>query len=196
MTSQTAHLSIVTLDDRGVSPPAWESMFAWPRFGDAHVDLAADTLAQRNQWAARLDMVVAQADRAVLLVANGASCFATAWWARLTPRDYVSRVAGALLFVPPDDHDGRTAARFASPHIALPFPSVVVSHEAGQDAADRLSGLAAGWGSRLVEGSRAARRFPGAGAWRQAHRMIDSVTARVVDHDVARMERLVFGRPA
>ncbi|UVO52260.1 alpha/beta hydrolase [Sphingomonas sp. SUN019] len=194
MVSHAAHLSIVTLGDRGVSLPAWETMFAWPRFGDAHVDLSADTVAQRNQWAAKLDTAVAHADRAVLLVANGASCFATAWWARLTPKDYVSRVAGALLFVPSDDRDGETAARFASPRIALPFPSLVVSHDMGAGDADRLRLLAANWGSRVIESSR-ERRFPGAGAWRQAQRMIESVTARVVDHDVARMERLVFGRP-
>lgn len=194
MISTAAHLSIVTLGDRNVAAPAWETLFDWPRFGDAHVDLSADTTAQRNQWAAKLDAAVARADRAVLLVANGASCFATAWWARLTPRDYVSRVAGALLFVPADDRDGAAAARFASPRIALPFPSLVVTPDAGENEADRLSVLAAGWGSRLVESSRAQRRFPGAGAWRQAQRMIDSVAARVVDHDVARVERLVFGK--
>ena len=66
--------------------------------------------------------------------------------------------------------------------------------DAGEDEADRLSVLAAGWGSRLVESSRAQRRFPGTDAWRQAQRMIEGVAARVVDHDVARVERLVFGK--
>lgn len=100
----------------------------------------------RNLWAARLDEAVRLADRPVLLVAHGVSCFAVAWWARLSPASYVTKVAGALLVEPL-----RTAVsaspeqRFAGPRTLVPFPTLLV--EAASGAAD----LARDWGSRFVD---------------------------------------------
>src|SRR4051812_24931691 len=102
MTSLALHanaFSIVTIG-RGSRTPVWKALLDWPRFGDTHVDYAADTPARRNLWAARLDEAVLHADKPVLLIASGESCLATAWWARLSPSGYVSKVAGALLFAP------------------------------------------------------------------------------------------------
>lgn len=170
--------SVITTGRTG-REPAWKSLLNWPRFGDAHVDYAADTLAQRNIWAAHLDDAVLRADRPVLLVASGESCFAAAWWARLSPASYVSKVAGALLFTP-----GRaksdTLEKFASPRMALPFPSAIVSGAALSDA--RVRGLAESWGSGFLD--TALEDASGATAWQQAQSAVMRLTARVVEHDM------------
>jgi predicted alpha/beta hydrolase family esterase len=83
------------------SPLALRALLGLPARGETHLDYAAATDSQRNLWTARLDQTVLHAEKPVLLVAGGASCFAAAWWAWLSPGDYVSRIAGALLFDPP-----------------------------------------------------------------------------------------------
>jgi predicted alpha/beta hydrolase family esterase len=110
----------------------------------------------------------------VLLVAEGAGCFAAAWWARLSPADYVGRVAGALFFEP----GAKDEARFASPRVALPFPSVVVG-----DA--EMRALADGWGSSVVDGDE--------GPFVRAQRAVQRFTATVVEREVSRGERLWLG---
>lgn len=102
--------------------------------------------AGRNLWAARLDEAVRLAEQPVFLVAHGVSCFAVAWWARLSPASYVEKVAGAI-FVGPMGSSVRATPEqlFAGPAIRVPFPSVI---------ADRVSDakeLALSWGSRFVE---------------------------------------------
>ncbi len=53
---QTGDLfSVITTSGRQGREPAWKSLLNWPRFGDAHIDYAADTAAQRNIWVAQLD---------------------------------------------------------------------------------------------------------------------------------------------
>ncbi len=100
----------------------------------------------RNLWAARLDEAVRLAEEPVVLVAHGVSCFAVAWWARLSPASYVEKVAGAL-FVRPL----RTALAaspeqlFAGPRIRVPFASILA------DSAAEAVELARDWGSRLVD---------------------------------------------
>ncbi len=171
--------SIITLPGGdGAGPPAWDRLLAWPARGDAELPFTATSAAQRNLWAARLDEAVAQADRAVLLVAQGASCAAAAWWARLSPSQYVDRVAGAFLFMP-DGGQGRDTL-FASPAAALPFPSVVVTEREGEDT---MASFARSCGSRLLAVSHAAGpRQPT--MWRQAQRMIERVAAGIVEYDM------------
>ena len=94
-----SRFSIITIAAPGVEAPAWNARLRWPSFGDDHV--ALDHEGRRSIWAAQLDAAVMRADRAVVLVAEGIGCHAASWWARLTPRSYVSRVAGALMFDPP-----------------------------------------------------------------------------------------------
>ncbi|MCW3847892.1 alpha/beta hydrolase [Sphingomonas sp. LB-2] len=164
--------AIVTTSDRSQKSPLWKSLLDWPRSGDSHIDYAADTLARRNIWAARLDQAVLRSEKPVLLVASGESCLATAWWARLSPASYVSKVAGALLFAPtPGDE---ADSRFASPRAALPFPSAVIDHASH----DRIEALAQGWGSAFEkdwEGPAEAR------AWHQAQAMLMRMTASLVE---------------
>lgn len=169
--------SIVTTADRGARSPSWKSLLNWPKVGDDHIDYAADTPAQRNIWAARLDEAVRRADKPVLLIASGESCFATACWARLSPASYVSRVAGALLFTP-HARKGGDPERFASPRIVLPFPTAIVQGQRAPDA--RILALADSWGSRFLDQPRA----PAASAWDQAQDAILRLTARVVERDM------------
>ena len=167
--------SIVTTSDRATRAPAWKSLLNWPRFGDAHVDYTADTAKQRNLWAARLDEAVRRADKPVLLIASGESCVAAAWWARLSPADYVSKVAGALLFAPRGPHGEDL---FASPRAPLPFPSAVLERHTTR----RALAFAESWGSGLLEDGWQAEDE--GSAWQQAQTALIRLTARVVERDM------------
>lgn len=168
--------SIVTTSSPGARAAAWNSLLNWPRFGDTHVDYAAETPHQRNLWATRLDEAVRRADKPVLLIASGETCVAAAWWARLSPADYVSKVAGALLFAP----RGRQGEidLFASPRTPLPFPSAVVERHSTR----RALALAESWGSGLLEDG--WRSEDEAGAWQQAQAAVMRLTARVVEREM------------
>lgn len=177
--------SIITIGTPGRAAPAWNTRLRWPSQGDAHVVL--DSSARRGIWAAQLDAAVMRADRAVVLVAEGVGCHAASWWARLSPTSYVSRVAGALLFDPPtiDEEDG---GAYASPAIALPFPSIVLAEHAPHVAAATI----ANWGSRMIDGRRQRHGEPR--AWQSAQRLVERLTNRVVERDVARI--LALNPPA
>lgn len=166
--------SIVTTAGPGVRVPIWKLLLNWPRFGDAHVDYAADTPHQRNLWAARLDEAVRRANKPVLLIASGESCLATVWWARLSPADYVAKVAGALLFAPrgPDGEN-----RFASPRTPLPFPSAIVE----RNATRRALALAESWGSGLLE---EGWRADDGNAWQHAQAALMRITSRLVEREM------------
>jgi predicted alpha/beta hydrolase family esterase len=184
-------LSLVTIAGNGRAP--WASLLHWPERGEAHVPLRARTQGERNLLGAKLDAAVNQADRAVLLLAQGAGCFATAWWARLSPASYVARVAGAIFFQPDESHDGdgELGDAFASPRIRLPFPSVVVGAGASRDAGlPDLHVLADSWGSRVVveRGARAESAFD------RTRRAIARFTAGVIERDLDTAARLVGQR--
>ena len=170
--------SIITIAASGAQSPAWNARLRWPSYGDEHV--ALDDGARRGIWAAQLDAAVMRADRAVVLVAEGLGCHAASWWARLSPRAYVSRVAGALLFDPAEGGGGPRDV-FASPAVALPFPSLVLAGDAATAPASAIDG----WGARLIAGHR--QRADEQRPWRTAQRLIGRVTARMVDRDVERV---------
>lgn len=172
--------SIITLADRKGGMPAWRELFDWPDIGHGHVELASDTPGARNASAARLDDAVLQADRPVLLLAEGAACFAAVWWARLSPTDYVAKVAGALLLRPMAT-GGDPANSYASPHTRLPFPSLVVDETTALNDARTLAG---DWGSGLADTLAVGRGRGRAGPWRHAQRMIERYTLSVVARDV------------
>jgi hypothetical protein len=104
----------------------------------------------RNLWAARLDEAVRLAERPVVIVAYGVSCFAVAWWARLSPTTYVEKVAGAVFVRPLGNGTVSAEQRFDGPKIRMAFPSILA--DTGAEAA----ALARDWGSRLA-GSQALR---------------------------------------
>lgn len=179
--------SIVTIFGAAGSAPAWETMFGWPGTSHDSVPFDVDSPAARKLWAARLDRVVQDTDRAVLLVADGLGCAASAWWARLSPADYVAKVAGAVLFAP---STGPTAPLFESPRVKLPFPALVIQPDAGvQDP--RI----AEWGARLVVGHRDRRRVPSSVGWKRAQSLFLRLTSGVVEQDVGRVQALTRSRP-
>lgn len=182
--------SIITIADSRNRSPAWHRRLRWPVAGDTHVSLDLQRGGRQSVWAAQIDDAVLKADRTVLLVAEGAACFAASWWARLSPSHYVSRVGGALLLEP--DVASR-AGDFASPSIALPFPSVVLTADQGHVAHDAdLDRMVASWGSRAMAGGRSRLAPPR--AWHGAQRLLVRLTGAVVANDVARAAAL-SGRP-
>jgi uncharacterized protein len=173
--------SVLTISDRLGDTPAWRSLFNWPKFGDLHVEYAAETEAQRNLWAVRLDDAVMRADKPVLLLASGESCFASAWWARLSPTSYVSRVAGALMFAPLGRNAPADLEKFASPSTALPFPSAIVAQSSSDPLDPRLLSLAESWGSGFLDDVLQLPSTPDTGVWQQAKLALTRLTARVVE---------------
>ncbi len=144
------------------------------------IAISGDTAAHRTLSAARIDAAVMQADRAVLLIAEGAQCDAAAWWARLSPTSYVSRVAGALMLAP--QVLAQATGGFASPRSPLPFPSIVVGAD---DACQRLAGE---WGSRLIDGPLAIGQGTPSGRFQA---IIARFTSAIVESDVQSAKRLI-----
>ena len=120
---------------RRVEQDDWE----WPRRGD---------------WMARLDEVVQESPRPVLLAAHSLGCQLVAAWSAHTR--HAARVAGALLVAPPD-----TEREDIPPNLfnwrpivrrRLPFPSLaVVSSDDPYCGLPRARALAGDWGAELVE---------------------------------------------
>ena len=187
--------SIITLPMAMIGEQAdrampWEHLFTWPRQGDVQLAFDDGSREARDIWATRLDHAVAQADKAVLLVAEGAACLASIWWARLSPSHYVSKVAGALFFQPPATAplDRQGGQLFASPDAALPFPSLIV------DRSMHGTALAQRCGGRLLDAP--AHHPAPTGMWRQAQRLIERLSAGVVEQDMRVLRTLgVTDRP-
>lgn len=183
--------SIVTIAEAGSQPPAWQSRLRWPGTGDAHIALEMHRPRRQSVWATQLDDAVMQADRAVLFVAEGVGCFAASWWARLSPSHYVSKVAGAVLLdpvAPPQDGDKRPL--FASPAVALPFPSLVLTDRDRDLALDPALGAHVdAWGSRMLAGGR-QRAAGDPRAWSSAQRLVRRIGRAVIANDLRRARAL------
>jgi predicted alpha/beta hydrolase family esterase len=120
---------------RRVEQDDWQ----WPRRGD---------------WMVRLDEVVQESPRPVLLVAHSLGCQLVAAWSAHTR--HTARVAGALLVAPPD-----TEREDMPPNLfnwcpvvreRLPFESLaVVSSDDPYCTLRRAKAMAADWGAELVE---------------------------------------------
>lgn len=150
----------------------------------AHIPTEGVTRADRKLLGARLDRAIASGDSRVLLVAEGAGCFAAAWWARLSPTSDVARVIGAVFYAPTADADSARAAQrhFRSPSTPLPFPSILFDSRAALACDDAL---AQGWGSRAF-GVVDTPETPFA----RARRIVARFTAGVVERDAMRADRL------
>lgn len=165
-------------------PGGWQALLDPSRFA-AHIACDGATRSARNLLGSRLDDAIAHAERPVLLLAEGAGCFAAAWWARLSPPAYVARVAGGLFLQPAEEDESLDS--FASPRVALPFPSIVIGDVPGRRQPPRLRALAQGWGSRIVSHPVADAD----GLFRKARHAIGRVTAAVVAREVSAAERLM-----
>lgn len=143
-------LDILTLSDSGDPPPSWARAWAESVAVHAHVEVKPRRAVQRNLWAMRLDEAVRRTERPAVIVAYGVSCFALAWWARLSPTPYVERVTGALLVRPFGASvavSSRGARDYMGPKTQFPFRSIVVGDGDG-DA--RAQVLARSWGSNFI----------------------------------------------
>lgn len=185
--------SVLAISDAHRPAPTWKTMFGWPDDDPRTLRLAVRSRGERKIFAARLDQAVCTTPRPVLLVADGLGCAASAWWGRLSPADYVSRIAGALLFAPRADEAERDGepALFASPRTPLPFPSVVIQP---QHTPDDIRACVESWGSRLVAGRRERHVAADVGAWRQAQRLFLRFTSQVAAHEVDRAEAMIGRR--
>ncbi len=150
----------------------------------AHIHADGITRTDRKRLGARLDRAIAGAEARVLLVAEGAGCFAATWWARLSPASDVARVVGALFYAPTADADAArvAASLFRSPRTPLPFPSLLIED---RNALARGGALVQDWGSRAF-GMADDLATPFA----RARRMVARFTAGVVERDAMRADRL------
>lgn len=164
----------------GDRPPAMLEHWPFAGHDSEHIRIDLDRLHRRNVLAARMDTAVARADRAVLVVAQGVSCAAVSWWAKLSPSRYVAPVAGALLIAPRSS--AAAADMFAAPGGRLPFPSVVLGDD---DASQRY---AHEWGSRLVDGPLPAEGVSVSGRLRA---LMFRFTSAIVEADARTAERLI-----
>lgn len=108
----------------------------------------------RGDWSARLEEVVVDAPRPVLLVAHSLGCILAAWWAAHS--QHTSKVRGALLVAPGDVEQADVAAQLPgwSPvaRRRLPFPAVLVgSRNDPYCRFERARALADIWGARFVD---------------------------------------------
>ncbi|MGQ3052735.1 MAG: RBBP9/YdeN family alpha/beta hydrolase [Roseateles sp.] len=133
-------------------PDHWQSR--WEQLhGDRRVEQHDWDWPRRGDWMARLDEVLLENDRPVLLAAHSLGCQLVAAWSEHS--QHTARVTGALLVAPPDTeradmppqlHNWRPIRRSR-----LPFPSVaVISSDDPYCAVERSTQMAADWGSGVV----------------------------------------------
>ena len=134
---------------QGSGPDHWQSRWE-ARHGYTRVEQHDWLRPLRGDWTARLDEVVQQQDRPVLLAAHSLGCLLTAWWAAHSRHTH--RVAGALLVAPPEierDDLRQQIPGWAPPaRQRLPFASLVVA--SSDDPFGRLAharALAQDWGA-------------------------------------------------
>ncbi|KHK54912.1 alpha/beta hydrolase [Ralstonia sp. A12] len=151
---------------------------------DSVPPLEADKLSCAARVAA-LDKAISAIDGPVILVAHSAGVMITVHWARRHARS----ILGALLATPADldtplpsgypTHDVlQKNAWLPCPRRPLPFPSIVAASRNDPLASyERTAGMAADWGSRLVDLGDVGHLNPAAGfgPWPEAHALIDAL---------------------
>lgn len=174
------HLAMIALVPEG-QPLSLSRFLRLPGLSEAEqIVVKGETAAQRIALAARIDAAVAEADRAVMLVAEGAACMAAAWWARLSPQANTANVSGALMVAPDAQRHGSMC--FASPQSALPFPSITIG------ASDECQRLGSEWGSRMIDGPLS---LDGSLPSRRLRMLISRFTAAIVERDVSAAHRRI-----
>jgi predicted alpha/beta hydrolase family esterase len=105
-----------------------------------------------GRWALQLDAAMAHRPEPVVVLARGVACLAVSWWAKLSPRSYLTNIRGAIFLSPLTIGFGQAAIAAAarlSPAIKLPFPSIVTG--AQSPTMEQMLMLADSWGSRFVD---------------------------------------------
>lgn len=135
----------------------------------------------RGDWSARLQEMVLDAPRPVVLVAHSLGCILVAWWAAHSPLA-ARKVRGALLVAPGDTEQPQLREQLPgwSPVMMqrLPFASIVV----GSDndiycSAQRVQAMADAWGARFVDAGPSGHlnTASGLGDWDSGHALLASL---------------------
>lgn len=134
----------------------------------------------RGDWSARLEEVVVDAERPVLLVAHSLGCILTAWWAAHSR--HTGKVRGALLVAPGDAEQPDVAAQLPGwapvARQRLPFPAILVgSRDDPFCRFERAEALAQAWGARFIDGGERGHinADSGLGAWPQGQSLLHSL---------------------
>jgi predicted alpha/beta hydrolase family esterase len=135
---------------------------------------------RRGDWMARLDEVILESDRPVVLVAHSLGCHLVAAWSRHSR--HTSRVKAALLVAVPDtERDDMPPNLFSFRPIVrerLPFASlVVISSDDPYGSPERAALFASDWGSATVAiGARGhINGDSGLGDWPQGRELLRSL---------------------
>ena len=154
MTTKFDELIIPGLFDS--DPDHWQSHWLRTRPQALKVELGSWDGPTPDLWTARLDRAIARRRHPVFLVAHSLGCLAVAWWAQQASTDRLHKVRAALLVAAPDvdrPDAHRLVRPFApAPRRTLPFPSLLVASRTDPYARFASSaGLAAAWGSELID---------------------------------------------
>ncbi|MEK8031041.1 alpha/beta hydrolase [Ideonella sp. DXS29W] len=130
-------------------PGHWQTLWA-DRFGDQRVEQADWQWPRRGDWMARLEEVILEDDRRVLLAAHSLGCHLVAAWAAHSR--HTGRVSAALLVAPPDLEQADTPVQLHHwrPTIRrpLPFPALVAySDNDPFSGASSSREITAAWGA-------------------------------------------------
>lgn len=170
-------------------PDHWQSR--WEALhGDERVTQDDWLWPRRGDWMARLDEVILQDRRSVVLVAHSLGCQLVAAWAAHSR--HTGRVLAALLVAPPD-----VEAEAAPPQLfgwrpivrqALPFPAVAVtSSDDPYCAPERAAAMVADWGAVCLEAGPLGHlnHESGLGDWPEGRALLTRLIAPVLDDDEA-----------
>jgi predicted alpha/beta hydrolase family esterase len=131
------------------------------------------------EWIAGLEDAVAKTDGRVVLVAHSLGCVAAARWIATAPERSRRKLVGAFL-VAPSDVDRPDAPESLRPwrpmpQSRLPCPTLMIaSRNDPYLPFERAQGLAAQWGSELVDAGDAGHinTASGYGPWPEGHRRL------------------------
>ena len=171
-------------------PEHWQTLLQKELPGSVCVPRMEHDKLSRSAWVAALERTLAPIAGPVVLVAHSAGVMITVHWAQQRRRP----IQGALLAAPPDFESPLPAGYptqqvliangwLPTPRTPLPFPSIVAaSLNDPLGSYDRVLGLAAAWGSRLVNVGAVEHLNPAAGygRWPRAHELIRELTATAV----------------
>lgn len=174
-------------------PDHWQSH--WERLhGYTRVEQHDWVHPLRGDWITRLESVVQAMPAPLVLVAHSLGCQLVAAWASMSPS--TARVRGALLVAPGDtEREDMPGALHSWSRIVrqrLPFASTLVaSRDDPFCSYERAAGMAAHWGSTLVDaGPRGhLNASSGLGDWPEGHALLQDLLAATARPDEG-------GRPA
>jgi predicted alpha/beta hydrolase family esterase len=166
-------------------PGHWQTIWEETRGDCSRVELGLWASPRRNPWVTKLDQAIRTADAPVILAAHSLGCLAVAWWAALAGQPWGAPVIGALLVAPPDVDRADAAQPIGgfgpTPHVSLPFPSILVASRTDPYTSfQRSCDMAKFWGSGLLDLGDAGHvnTESGFGRWTDGERLLDLLADR------------------